>query len=135
MRYDRVMKLMAISVFVAAAGALVGGCDDRDFASLTPAEELASFEAQADFARTDATLERLALERGIKVHRDPKPREQAIPRDYLATVQTSRCLLMVEGQRYASGAKVKVSLDARKGSKCDQRMRALFIDLRKSLGH
>lgn len=116
------MKLTALLVTVAAAGALIAGCDDRDFFRFTPMEELASFEVEAGFADADATLERLARRRGAKVHRDPNPREQAIPSDYLATVYTTDCLLMVEGRRSASGAKVKVTLDSTEGGQCNHKM-------------
>lgn len=102
------MRLIAIFATFVIAGALSGGCDDRDFASLTPADDLGSFEVEATLEVAHGALESRAKRYGLAVYRDPKPRDQAIPSDYFATVSQGRCLLTVEGFRSTTSSRVKV---------------------------
>ena len=119
--------LRASVVAIAASAMVLTACEDMF--SLTPMEEQGSFEVRSSLSETDRAFEA----HGLKVSRDPKPKEQVIPRDYLATVGAGRCLLMVEGSGQTGLAQVKVTLGAARGSTCDRRMRALFTDLRTSL--
>jgi len=100
---------------------------------MTPMEEQRRFEVQASLTTTDNALEQLAASRSLEVNRDAQPNVRAVPRDYLATVITRRCLLMVEGFGPAASAKVTVTLEADQGAKCDGRMHAFFGDLRARL--
>jgi hypothetical protein len=121
------LTVMAITV---AATALTG-CEDMF--SLTPMEDVGSFEVEARLPETDAALVARAESHGFDVNRDPKPRERAIPRDYLATVNVGRCLLVVEGSGSTASANVKVTLGAAQGSSCNEEMRDLFTSLRRDL--
>ncbi len=123
--------MRATALLYLAAALLLSGCEDMF--SLTPNKEVGSFIVQAGLPETDAAVELVAQRQGLQVHRDPKPRERNIPRDYLATVGRGRCLLMVEGRGNSPEATIEVTLGVAEGSACDERMRAIFNDLRAEL--
>ena len=96
----------------------------EDMFSLTPMEELASFEVQTSGPEADLALQTLAASHSLKVNREAS----------VARVGAGRCLLTVEGVGGGRAEKrVKVTLGAARGSPCDAKMWALFNELRKDL--
>jgi uncharacterized protein YpbB len=101
--------------------------------SLTPITEVGSFNVQAGLPETDAAVEMAAQRQNLQFHRILKSRERAIAQDYLAVAQRGRCRLVVEGTANRPSATIEVMLVVAEGSTCNQRMRAMFMDLRAML--
>ena len=118
-------RLRAFSVICSAL--ILNGC------SLTEIKKQDSFEVQASLLAADAALENLASSHSMRVNRDEKPGARAIPRDYLATVIRGHCMLIVEGVGSPQSATVTVTLEAKRGTTCDDRMTGLFTELRTRL--
>jgi hypothetical protein len=94
-------------------------CDDRMSHSLTPSDTTASFTVETSMEEADRILGLLAERAGKKFVRHPSPQTNAIPRDYISTVQTGSCMIFAEGDASGAAIQLVVSLQVVRGKMCE----------------
>jgi len=107
------------TLYFVVVGAALMSCDDRASHSLTPANRIASFTINSTAEEADQILSDVAKQSGETFVRHPYPQSNAIPRDYISTIATRRCLILAEGENVGGALQLTVSLDVLRGKTCE----------------
>jgi hypothetical protein len=116
-------------------GIAIMACDDRVSHSLTPTDKTASFDIKTTVADADRILSQVGKRSGNNSTRHPYPEKNAIPHDYIFSIQSRNCMILAEGDNGAGLLRLTVSLSIIRGKTCEDGMVQAFEEAKSMFGY